>query len=147
MPDGNSSGQPGLPGLGFLRAASEEVLERTRAVADVLMQTGQGALGAAPVPRVVADLLSSVTHLVGQVPAPAAQLDLFLQEVTAKRAMVHAMQSQLTSFDSQLEILERSLQPLQEWGRQWTSAQESLLAATRLLQPPGSRGTAGPPPR
>jgi hypothetical protein len=144
VPDSDQSGQPGLPGLAFLRAASEEVLDRARAVADVVLQTGQGALGAAPVPRAVSELLTSVTHLVSQVPTPAAQLDLFLQELTAKRAMVAAMQAQLASFDSQLEILERSLQPLQDWSRQLSSAQEALLAATRLLQHPSGKGNGTP---
>ncbi len=126
----------------MMRSAAEDVLHRTRAFADLVRSTGGtglNALGAlsAPVPRAFGDVVSSLQGLMEQTPGPGAQLEMFLQEVHAKRAMVQALQSQLASFDNQLEILERSLEPLRVWGQQWTSVQTSLAETMAVFRPGG----------
>ncbi|HWH28071.1 MAG TPA: hypothetical protein VNU26_03755, partial [Mycobacteriales bacterium] len=77
------------------------------------------------------DVLASLRSLVEQVPPPAAAIDLFLEEVKAKRALVQALQAQLASFESQLEVMERSLEPLQAWGRQWSAVQDGIADVLR----------------
>jgi len=118
---------------GLLRAASEELIDRLRALADLTRSTGAGSLGAlpGPLPTVAGDVLASLRSLVEQVPPPAAAIDLFLEEVKAKRALVQALQAQLASFESQLEVMERSLEPLQAWGRQWSAVQDGIADVLR----------------
>lgn len=126
----------------MIRSAAEDVVNRTKAFADLVRTTGGTGLNAigalsAPVPRAFGDVVSSLQGMMEQTPGPGAQLDMFLQEVHAKRAMVQALQTQLASFDNQLEILERSLLPLQVWGQQWSSVQHSLAEALSVFRPGG----------
>lgn len=126
----------------LIRSAGEDVLHRSKAFADLVRTTGGSGLNAlgalsAPVPRAFGDVVSSLQGLMEQTPGPGAQLDLFLQEVHSKRAMVQALQTQLASFDNQLEILERSLEPLRVWGQQWTSVQHSLAETMAVFSPGG----------
>lgn len=128
-----------------IRAAAEDVIHRTRAFADLVRSTGGtglNALGAlsAPVPRAFGDVVSSLQGMMEQTPGPGAQLDLFLQEIHAKRALVQALQTQLGSFDNQLEILQGSLEPLRVWGQQWSNVQNSLAETLGVFRPgSGSR--------
>lgn len=119
------------PVAGPLGAAFEDFLERTRALAESLVSAGSGALGAAPLPGAVTGLVGSLRQVVEQVPPPTAQLDMFLQEIRAKRALVHALREQLAAFDAQLDTLERSLAPLQAWGRQWSRVRSAVLGEAR----------------
>ena len=120
----------------MLRAAADELFDRVRALSDVMRSAGGTALGAVgtPLPLAAADVLSSLRSVVEQAPPPTAALDLLLEEVRAKRALVQAMQVQLKSFESQLEVLERSLQPLHEWGKQWSRLQATLGTALRPVR-------------
>lgn len=126
----------------LIRSAAEDVISRTKAFADLVRSTGGtglnaiGALGT-PVPRAFGEVVSSLQGLMEQTPGPGAQLDMFLQEVHAKRAMVQALQTQLASFDNQLEILERSLEPLRVWGQQWSNVQNSLAETLTVFRPGG----------
>jgi hypothetical protein len=119
---------------GLLRGATEELLERLRTLADLTRSAGTTTLGALPgqLPGAAGDVLTSLRRLVEQAPPPVAAIELFLEEVKAKRALVQALQAQLASFDSQLDVMQRSLEPLQAWGRQWTAVQEGLLDVLRL---------------
>ncbi len=98
----------------MFRAAADDLSNRVRALTDAVLSASGSAIGAVggPVPAAAADVLSSLRNVVEQAPPPTAALELLLEEVRAKRALVQAMQTQLASFDSQLEVLERSLQPL-----------------------------------
>lgn len=121
----------------MLRAAADELFDRVRTLSDVMRSAGGTALGAvgnAPLPLAAADVLSSLRSVVEQAPPPTAALDLMLEEIRAKRALVKAMQVQLASFESQLEVLERSLQPLHEWGKQWSRLQATLGASLRPMR-------------
>ena len=123
---------------GISRRTADEVMERIRLLADTVRSTAGRPLGAlgAPVP-VVGELAASMQRLVEGVPTPVAQLELLLQEVKAKRAMVRAFQEQLVSFDKQLEVLERSLEPMREWGERWSSVQEAMTDSLRVFRPGG----------
>jgi hypothetical protein len=114
---------------GFVRAASEELFEQASALADLLRRAGSGAVAElpGPLPAAATEMLGSMRRVVENVPAPTAPLDMLMQEIVAKRALVRAMQEQLASFDAQLEVFERSLVPLHEWSRQWEHLQASLL--------------------
>ena len=120
-----SSGERQFP---LLRGAAEELAERLRTFTELVRSTSGAAMGAlpGPVPSAAADVVSSIRGLVEQAPPPTAAIDMLYEEVKAKRAMVQALQVQLTSFDTQLETLERSLAPLHAWGRQWAGLQSAL---------------------
>lgn len=121
MTDSEGSGR-GASGL--VRAASEELLERFQALADAVRRAGAGAAEfAGPVPAAATDVMQSMRAVLESVQAPTAPLDMLMEEIKAKRAMVRAMQEQLASFDTQLEVLERSLVPMHEWSRQWENLQ------------------------
>ena len=128
---------------GMFRAAADELFDRVRALSDVMRSASGTALGAvgAPLPMAAADVLSSLRSVVEQAPPPTAALDLLLEEVRAKRSLVQAMQVQLASFDSQLEVLERSLHPLHEWSKQWTRLQATLGTSLRPSWGPGGTRT------
>ena len=127
----------------MLRGAAEELAERLKTFTDLVRSTSGAAVGAVagPVPTAAADVLSSLRGLVEQAPPPTAAIDLLYEEVQAKRAMVQALQVQLESFDSQLGILEKSLQPLHAWGRQWASLQSALSDALPFAPGRSSDGT------
>lgn len=124
---------------GVLQSVMEELLERTRALAGLVGTLGSGALGAVPepVPSAVTGVLSSLQQLIDQVPPFTAELDILVQELHAKRLTVHALQAELTAFDRQLDVLERSLKPLEGWAHQWAQLRGSLTDA---------RGAGGTPP-
>lgn len=118
----------------LLRAALDDFLERARGVAGFVVSTGGDALGAVPavLPPAVTGMLSSFQRLADRLPAPTAELDMFVQEIRAKRALVRALQEQLAAFDQQLDVLEKSLEPLQIWTHQWDELRASMLDASRF---------------
>jgi hypothetical protein len=57
----------------------------------------------------------------------AAQLGAVRSALQAQRDAVHAMQSQLTAFDEQLQVLQRLLVPLAEWSATWARLEERVV--------------------
>jgi hypothetical protein len=120
-----------------LWATTDLMLQQLRAYADLATGASVRALSGAAGPGtdMARGMLNSLQELAQQAPAPAAQLDVFLSELRAKRALIGAMQLQLTAFEQQLEQLEKTLLPIQEWGQQWTAIRSSLL---NVVPPPVS---------
>lgn len=116
---------------GMLQSTIDVFLDRTRAVAELMAGMGGEALGRMPepVPTAVDRMLSSLRQLVEQAPPFSAELDVLIEEVHAKRLSIQALQAELTALDHQLEILERSLAPVEAWGRSWERLQRSLAEA------------------
>lgn len=126
---------------GLLQSAFEEFLQGTRSVANLVGSVGSGALGAIPepFPATVARMLTSLQQLIDQAPPFTAELDILLDELHAKRLTVQALQAELSAFDRQLDVLERSLAPLGSWIRQWSQLRQSLTETLRPAAPePGS---------
>lgn len=57
----------------------------------------------------------------------AAQLGAIRSALQAQRDAVGAMQSQLTAFDEQLQVLQRLLVPLAEWSATWARLEERVV--------------------
>ena len=131
------TGDRTTPLSGLLQSSLEEFLGRARAVADVVGSIGSGAVGAVPniVPDTVTQMLLSLQKLVEQVPQLTTEVDVLLEGVHAKRLTLQALQAELAAFDSQLELLERSLSPLQTWTDQWSRLRGSLSEALGSVQP------------
>jgi hypothetical protein len=126
---------------GLLQSAMEELLERTRAVANLVGSVGGGALGAMPepVPTTVNRLVKSLQQLIEQAPPFTAEFDVLVEEIRAQRLTVSALQAELSAFDHQLEILEKSLAPLESWAHQWARLRQSLTDTLQSAGPePGS---------
>ena len=126
---------------GLLKSAMEEFLEGTRSLANLVGSVGSGALGAvpAPLPATVNRMLGSLQQLIEQAPPFSAELDILLQELHAKRLSVQALQAELSAFDHQLEVLEKSLAPMESWTNQWSRLRESLSETLHPAAPePGS---------
>lgn len=126
---------------GLLQSAVDEFLERTRSVANLVGSVGSGALGAMPepLPATVTRMLGSLQQVMDQAPPFTAELDVMLMELHAKRLSVQALQAELSAFDQQLEILEKSLAPMATWTRQWTRLHQSLTETLHSAEPdPGS---------
>ena len=68
-------------------------------------------------------------RLAEQVPSITAELDVVVNEVHAKRLSIQALQAELAALDQQLEVLEKSLVPVQGWSRQWNRLRRSLEEA------------------
>jgi len=122
------------PEAGLFRRVTAEVIDQVRALADALTSTGGATVGALT-PSMVGNLLSSLQRLAEQAPAPTAAVDIFVQELRAKRALVVAMRAQLEAFEQELDILERAVQPLNQWGHQWTHVQASLMNSLQVFRP------------
>ncbi len=122
---------------GLLQSTIDVFLDRTRAVAELLGAAGGAALGTMPdpVPATVTRMLSSFQQLAQQVPSVTAELDVLIEEVHAHRLSIQAVQAELAALDRQLEVLERSLVPVQAWSRQWNRVRRSL---TESLHPTGA---------
>ena len=74
-----------------------------------------------------------------QAPPFTAELDVLLLELHAKRLTVQALQAELSAFDQQLNVLEKSLAPMESWIHQWTRLHQSLTGTLRSAAPePGS---------
>ena len=85
------------------------------------------------------EVLEYLRSMAEQRPAPTAHLDTFLQELRAKRALIGALQMQLTAFEQQMDMLEQALKPLQEWGRRWSTVLDAITD-TIAPTPNASRG-------
>jgi hypothetical protein len=126
---------------GLLQSAMEELLERTRAVASLVGSVGGGALGAMPEPvsTTVNRLLKSLQQLIEQAPPFTAEFDVLVEEIRAQRLTMAALQAELSAFDHQLEVLEKSLAPLESWAHQWARLRQSLTDTLRsAAREPGS---------
>jgi hypothetical protein len=64
---------------------------------------------------------------------PVRQMTTLVATIRTQRDQVRTLQAQLQVFEQQLSTLEKSLQPLVEWGNQWTRAQESMLRNLRSV--------------
>ena len=122
---------------GLLQSAMDEFGARTRAVANLVGTVGSGALGAMPepVPTTVTRMLKSLQQLVDQAPPFTAEFDVLVEELHAQRLTVQALQAELTAFDHQLEVIEKSLAPLESWAHQWTRLRQSLTETLHSADP------------
>ena len=122
---------------GLLQSAMDEFIARTRAVANLVGSVGSGALGAMPepVPTTVTRMLKSLQQLIDQAPLFTAEFDVLVEELHAQRLTVQALQAELTAFDHQLEVIEKSLAPLESWAHQWTRLRQSLTETLRTGAP------------
>ncbi|MBC2591005.1 hypothetical protein [Rhodococcus aetherivorans] len=115
--------------FGLLGSAMEELLERTRAVADAVGSIGSDALGAIPEPLSAPAnrMLGSLRQVMELVPPVLTEFDALVEQLHAQRKSVQALQAQLSAFDRQLEVVEKSLAPLQGLAHQWSRLQQTLL--------------------
>jgi hypothetical protein len=124
---------------GLLQSAMEELLERTRDVANLVGSIGSGALGALPEPATVSRMMRSLQQLIEQAPAFTAEFDVLIEELHAQRLTAQALQAELSAFDHQLDVLEKSLAPMEDWTHQWTRLRQSLTETLHPQAPqPGS---------
>ena len=122
---------------GLLQSAMEELLERTHTVAHLVGSVGSEALGAMPepVPATVTRMVKSLQSIIEQSPPLTAEFEVLVQEIHAQRLTVQALQSELSAFDHQLEVLERSLAPLENWAHQWVRLRKSLTESLHSSPP------------
>jgi hypothetical protein len=96
--------------------------------------------------RGAAERLEGLTGLGGSVPSSAlpslppwlapgassaAQLATVTTSVAAQRRSIEALQTQLTTFDEQLAVLEQILEPFAEWIRTWAVLEQRLMNVRR----------------
>lgn len=115
---------------GIVHSATDLFLNSTRMLMEQVAQAG-GAGAQAVVPEAVlssaSHMLESMRDAVESAPQVGAELEIVLKEIQAKRLTIQAITAELAVLDDQLEILERSLKPLQAWSAQWTKVQHTLL--------------------
>lgn len=122
---------------GLLQSAMEEFLQRTQALASLAVSVGSGALGALPepVPGTVSRMLKSLQQLSEVAPPLTAEFEVLVEELHAQRLTVQALQSELLAFDHQLEVLEKSLAPLEPWAHQWAGLRQTLTETLHSTAP------------
>lgn len=115
---------------GIVHSATDLFLSSTRMLVEQVAQAG-GAGAQAVVPESVLSsaprMLESMREAVESAPQVGAELEIVLKEIRAKRLTIQAITAELAVLDDQLDILERSLAPLQAWGTQWSKVQHALL--------------------
>jgi hypothetical protein len=115
---------------GVLQSTVEVFLDSTRALVDLATRTGAaGARAVVPAPALdsVNRMLVSMRSLAEQAPPLSAEIDVLVDELHAKRLSIQAITAELTVLDQQLEILERTLGPVQQWSSRWQEIQHALL--------------------
>ncbi|WP_299926695.1 hypothetical protein [uncultured Nocardioides sp.] len=121
---------------GIVHSATDRFLSSTRMLVEQIAKVG-GAGAQAVVPGSVlstADhMLTSMREVVESAPQVGAELEIVMREIRAKRLTIQAIEAELSVLDDQLEVLERSLAPLQAWSNQWSKLQHTLLHS---LDPP-----------
>lgn len=113
---------------GLLHSTVDVFLDRTRAVADLVTSAGGNAWGHVPepVPAAVTRMLVALRQLAEQAPL-TGEFEVLVDEVHAKRLSIQALQAELGALDRQLEVLERTLGPIQAWGHQMSRIQHALI--------------------
>jgi hypothetical protein len=61
----------------------------------------------------------------------AAQFTAMRSTLRAQRDGIAALQSQLTAFDEQLQVLERLLEPMAEWSAAWARVESGIVPEHR----------------
>lgn len=115
----------------LVQAALQELLERTKAVTQLLGSVGTGARGALPdlARTSMAPVLAAQQRLIESVP-PVPDLDVLVHQLQAKRLTLQALQAELSAFDHQLQALEQAIAPVARWAHEWSQLAKSV---TELL--------------
>jgi len=127
----HGAGEAVSPSRGLVHSTVDAFADATRGLVEAVAAAGGGALGAlpTPVPTTVTRMLVSLRRLTDQMPPLTAEIDIVVREVHAKRLSIEALQAELSTLDEQLEVLERSLRPVQAWSRQWNRLRRALAEA------------------
>ncbi|WP_346772737.1 hypothetical protein [Rhodococcus sp. 14C212] len=98
-------------------------------MADAVGSIGSDALGAIPEPLSAPAnrMLGSLRQVMELVPPVLTEFDALVEQLHAQRKSVQALQAQLSAFDRQLEVVEKSLAPLHGLAHEWSRLQQSLL--------------------
>lgn len=130
-----SRSRPRQQRKGIVHSATDLFLSSTRALVEQVAQAG-GAGAQAVVPESVLStanrMLASMRTAVESAPQVDVELEIILKEIHAKRLTIQAITAELAVLDDQLEVLERSLAPLQAWSTQWSKVRHTLLHSVDL---------------
>jgi hypothetical protein len=130
-----SRNEPRPEHKGIVHSATDRFLSSTQGLVEQVTQAG-GAGAQAVVPGTVLasahHMLVSMRKVVESAPQVGAELEIVLKEIHAKRLTIQAMTAERAVLDDQLEILERSLAPLQAWSTQWSRVRHTLLHSLDL---------------
>jgi hypothetical protein len=133
---GEGSGdEPRPEHKGLVHSATDQFLSSTRMLVEQIARaTGAGAQAVVPEPVLSSanHMLASMRQVVESAPQVGAELDIVLKEIRAKRLTIQAITAELSVLDDQLDVLERSLVPLQAWSTQWSKVQHTLLHSLDL---------------
>lgn len=121
---------------GLVQGATDLLVERTRNLMDLLASAGGGALGKVPepVPAAVRQMVGALVQVTDQMPPVTAELGVIIEQLHAQRKSVQALQAQLAVMDRQLELLERTLAPVEAWQKSWESVRASLRQSLDLSE-------------
>jgi hypothetical protein len=125
MPADSPQDRPGPADAGKL---ARELTERFQ---ELMNRLGQAGLATMPP---LLNQWMAVLEAGGRLTTlPVRQMTTLVATIRSQRDQVRALQAQLEVFEQQLSTLEKSLQPLVEWGNQWTRTQESMLNHLRAV--------------
>lgn len=130
---------------GVLHATVDMFAESTRTVADLVAAAGSGARDVVPMGMTAAAgrMVMSLQQVLDLVPPLTQELDVLVEEVHAQRLGVQALQAELAALDHQLDVLERSLAPVQAWSHQWRRLRGALADRLGVPQRDVSGGATG----
>ena len=120
---------------GMLQSAADMFVNSTRSVVELVAQAGgAGAQAIVPDPvlTTVSHMLRAMRKVIEEAPQVSAELDVMMSEIRAKRLTIQSVTAELMVLDAQLEILERTLAPVQAWSVQWSQMKHSLLHSLDL---------------
>ena len=120
---------PGTATAAAFRTGTELFLDQLKQFTDMTKAAGTipwTDTAGRPGTELAREFLEHMRSMAEHTPAPTAHLDTFLQELRAKRALIGALQMQLTAFEQQMDLLEQTLKPLHEWGQEWSVVQRAI---------------------
>lgn len=132
---------PAAAAAAAFRTATQLFLDQLKQFTDMIQAAGTTSwtdTAGRPGTELAREVLEHMRSMVEYARAPTAHLDTFLQELRAKRALIGALQLQLTAFEQQMDILEQALKPLHDWGQEWSTVQRAI---TDTFVPPTPNST------
>jgi len=85
------------------------------------------------IPRQLRSIIESTAAISA---APVRQMEIISDTVRQQRAHIKTLQQQLQLFDDQLALLESTMGPALEVGKQWTNTQQAMVGLIRPRNEP-----------
>ena len=124
---------------GVVQSAVDVLQDSVRSLTKLVTRTSSAGARALLPDTALAEthrMLASFRAVVEQAPQLTDEIEVLMTELHAKRLTIQAVATELDALDQQLELLERTLAPVQSWNLRWQHLQRNLLHLELPAGPP-----------